>query len=184
MCWTWKKARHGQYKVRFHSISIIVNNSWLTGMWRVPFFPPPFYPCSRLASLGNMPFLSPFLKFLAWAQPGAAVLVSDCKRGGGISLKVLLVSVVPAEGIQKSPDSCRGIGKKWAAPTMASVYVRKNKWTLVIHLNELNTTSKSLLLPHSHRGHSCPQKFSAILVWFLWIIPHVIHCFALLKLYF
>ena len=37
--WTWKRARHGQYKVRFHSIIIIVNNSWLTGMWRVPPFP-------------------------------------------------------------------------------------------------------------------------------------------------
>lgn len=87
-------------------------------------FSSPIQPHSRLTSLGNIPFLSPFLKFLAQAQPGAAGLEPDYIKGGGGVVVPLeeLVPVVPAE-IQKSPNICGNMEERWGAPAMASVYM-------------------------------------------------------------
>lgn len=151
-------------------------------------FSSPLHPHSSLTSLGNMPFLSPFLKFLAWAQPGAAGLVPYWIRGGGVSLKESLVSVLSAEEVQKSLNIGRDMEERGAAPTVASVYV----WKIT---GLLSVTWTNLI---SHQDHSClPTVSGDILVYgnlelfpsvwvflvcvciFLWITPWVLYYFSL-----
>ena len=112
-------------------------------------FSSPLHPHSRLTSLGNRPFLSPFLKFFAQAQPGAAGLVPDCIRGGGYRSAWV---VSPSSFCWGSPETSRqhiwGSGRKVSRPCCGLCYCVKNKRTPVPHLN---------LIPHQHHFYLHPQ---------------------------
>ena len=102
------------------------------------------------------PFQANLSKEYAIPFPIPKILCSSTARGcwtgawlykgwGGVSLKELLVPVVPAEEVQKSPDICRDMEERWAAPDEASVFVWK-----ISRLLSLTWTGS---IPH--RDHFC-----------------------------